>query len=140
MVIGLPLVHFPDVVCQGCILGKHPKEKFDKGKDWRASQLMELVHSDLVGPFSHASFSKAQYVLTFIDDIFRYTFVYFPKQKFDVFDSFLDFKAFVENQSGKSIKVLCMNNRGEYVYNRFEHFCVSEGIDLQHIVPNKMGL
>ena len=68
MVIGLPSTQFSGGVFQGCILGKHPKENFNKSKAWRGSQILELVHSDLAGPFSHPSFSRAQYVLTFIDD------------------------------------------------------------------------
>ena len=72
MVIGLPSVQFSGGVCQGCILGKHPKEMFDISKVWRASQILELVHSDLAGLFQHPSFSRARYVLTFIDLTFAY--------------------------------------------------------------------
>jgi hypothetical protein len=32
MVEGLPTIKFTSDVCQGCILGKHPEEKFEKGK------------------------------------------------------------------------------------------------------------
>jgi hypothetical protein len=34
MVNGLPNIKFIDGVYQGCILGKHPEEKFEKGKAW----------------------------------------------------------------------------------------------------------
>jgi hypothetical protein len=32
LVHGLPDIHFSKGVCEGCVLGKHPQEKFDKGK------------------------------------------------------------------------------------------------------------
>jgi hypothetical protein len=32
MVDGLPDIHFSKVICEECVLGKHPQEKFDKGK------------------------------------------------------------------------------------------------------------
>jgi hypothetical protein len=32
MVEGLPDIHFSKGICEGCVLGKHPQEKFDKGK------------------------------------------------------------------------------------------------------------
>jgi hypothetical protein len=32
LVDGLPNIHFSKGVCEGCVLGKHPQEKFDKGK------------------------------------------------------------------------------------------------------------
>jgi hypothetical protein len=32
MVEGLPDIHFSKGICEGCVLGKHPQEKFGKGK------------------------------------------------------------------------------------------------------------
>jgi hypothetical protein len=32
LIDGLPDIHFSKGVCEGCVLGKHPQEKFDKGK------------------------------------------------------------------------------------------------------------
>jgi hypothetical protein len=37
MVKGFPNIYFSEGVCEGCILGKNPKEKFEKGKARRAS-------------------------------------------------------------------------------------------------------
>ena len=58
---------------------------FKEGKDERASSPLELIHSDLMGPFPHLSINKARYVLTFIDNFSRYTWVYFIRQKSDFF-------------------------------------------------------
>jgi hypothetical protein len=68
MVKGFPSIHFSEGVCEGCILDKHPEEKFEKGKETRTSSSLELVQSDIMGPFSHSSINKASYVITFIDD------------------------------------------------------------------------
>jgi hypothetical protein len=51
MVKGLSDIQFSEGVCEGCILGKHLEEKFEKGKARRASSSLELVHNDLMGPF-----------------------------------------------------------------------------------------
>jgi hypothetical protein len=51
LVDGLPDIHFSKGVCEGCVLGRHPQEKFDKGKSQRASAPLDLIHSDLMGPF-----------------------------------------------------------------------------------------
>jgi hypothetical protein len=32
MIDGLPDIHYSKSICEGCVLGKHPQEKFDKGK------------------------------------------------------------------------------------------------------------
>jgi hypothetical protein len=55
MVDGLPDIHFSKGICEGCVLGKHPQEKFDKGKTQKASFPLDLIHSDLMGPFLHPS-------------------------------------------------------------------------------------
>jgi hypothetical protein len=85
MVKGLPDIQFSEGVCEGCILGKHPEEKFENGKERRASSSLDLVHIDLMGPFPHLSISKERYVLTFIDDYSCYTWVYFLIKKSEVF-------------------------------------------------------
>jgi hypothetical protein len=58
LVDGLLDIHFSKGVCEGCVLGKHPQEKFDKGKSQRASTPLDLIHSDLMGPFPHPSIKK----------------------------------------------------------------------------------
>jgi hypothetical protein len=135
MVTDFPNIHFSKGVCQGCVLGKHPQEKFEKGKAWRASSPLELIHSDLMGPFPHPSINKARYVLTFIDDFSRYTWVYFLRQKSEVFEHLKDFKAHAETQSGRKIKILCTDNGGEYVNRDVQHLCSEVGIQLQHTIP-----
>jgi hypothetical protein len=51
MVEGLSAIKFTSSVCQGCILGKNPEKKFDKGKAQRDSSPLGMIHSDIMGPF-----------------------------------------------------------------------------------------
>ena len=48
----------------------------------------------------------AKYFLAFIDNATHYVLVYPFKHKNEVFDSFLQWKALVENASGHQLKVL----------------------------------
>ena len=48
---------------------------------------------------------------------------------------FQEFKALVENQTGKKIKVLRLDNGGEYTSHAFGEFCRQEGIRRQLTVP-----
>ena len=48
---------------------------------------------------------------------------------------FQEFKALVENQAGKKIKVLRLDNGGEYTSHAFDEFCRQEGIRRQLTVP-----
>ena len=53
MVDGLPNIHFSKGICEVCVLEKHPQEKFDKGKTQKDSYPIDMIHSDLMGPFPH---------------------------------------------------------------------------------------
>jgi hypothetical protein len=96
LVDGLPDIHFSKGVSKGCVLGKHPQKKFNKGKYQRPSTTLDLIHNDLMGPFLHPSISKERFVLIFVDDFSRFTWIYFLRQKSEVFQHLKYFKALVE--------------------------------------------
>ena len=72
MVIGLPKIKFSKGVCQGCILGKHPKHKFERASHERTYAPLELIDSEISAPLPHMSMSKTKYACTFIDEFSRY--------------------------------------------------------------------
>jgi len=135
MVTRFPDIHFSKGVCQGWVLGKHPKEKFEKQNAWRDSSPLELIHIDMIGPFSHPSINKLRYMLTFIDYFSRYTWVYFLMQKYEVFEHLKYFKAHVETQFEIKIKILHRYNGGEYVNQYVQCLCSEVGIQMKHTVP-----
>jgi transposase InsO family protein len=131
----LPDIHFSKGVCEGCVLRKHPQEKFVKGKSQQAFAPLDLIHNDLMGPFSHPSINKVRFVLIFVDDFSRFTWIYFLRQKFEVFQHLKDFKALVETQSRKKIKVLQTDNGGEYVNHEIHDIFHEAWLQLHHTVP-----
>jgi transposase InsO family protein len=94
-----------------------------------------MIHSDITGPFPQPSISKARYVLTFINDFSRFTWVFFFKLKSEVFECLIEFKGLVENESGCNIKILRTDNGGDYVNKYVQQLCIDAGIQLQHTVP-----
>jgi hypothetical protein len=135
MVDGLPNIHFSKGICEGCVLGKHPQEKFDKGKTQKDSFPLDLILSDLMGPFLHPSISKSRYVLIFFYDFSRFTWILFLRKKSEVFQHLKDFKSIVETQSGNKIKVLRKDNGREYVNHAIQNLYHEDGIQLQHMIP-----
>ena len=119
MVIGLPKIKFSKGFCQGCILGKHPEHNYEKASRERTSAPLELIHGDIAGPFPHMSMIQSKYALTFIDEFSRYCWVHFLKHKSEFFYLFKVFKALVEHQSGRKLKILRYDNGGEYVKSEF---------------------
>lgn len=89
----------------------HAEGNNTEGK--RASNMLDLIHSDVCAPFRKKSFSGARYLLTFIDDCSRKVFGFAIKNKSDVFNEFINFK----NRSGT-----------EYNSNTFNQFYSKHGI------------
>ena len=75
------------------------------------------------------------YYVSFIDDFSRKTWIYFLRKKSEVFGRFKEFKALVENQTEKQIKVLSTYNGGEFYGNEFEEFYKKCGIARQTTTP-----
>jgi transposase InsO family protein len=89
----------------------------------------------LCGPLSSPYFYGCKYVLTFIDDFPRCTWVYFLKLEREVFDKFLAYKALVEKQFGHQLQRLRTYNGGEYMNTNFTSYYTTQGIQMQHTVP-----
>ncbi|GKC28100.1 retrovirus-related pol polyprotein from transposon TNT 1-94, partial [Tanacetum coccineum] len=71
----LPNLDFTDFcLCVECIKGK--KTKHSKKGATRRSDLLEIIHTDICGPFDTPSFTREKYFITFIDDFLRYGYVY----------------------------------------------------------------
>ena len=143
MVYGLPNIQEVNQVCEGCALGKQHREAFPKDKAWRAKAPLELVHTDVCGPMDTTTHGGNKYFLTFIDDFSRMTWVYFMREKSEVFNIFKKFQTLVERQSGHLMKKLRSDRGGEYTSNEFIKFCEDIGMERQLTVrytPQQNGV
>ena len=115
--------------CVGCALGKQHREKLVAVSDRRVTKPLELIHSDLVGPMEVESFqTHRKYILTFIDDSTRRSWIYLLKTKDEVFSWFKLWKAQVELQSGSKVKTLRSDGGGEYVGQEMRNWLAEQGI------------
>jgi hypothetical protein len=108
--------------CEYCVYENQNQVIFPSGAT-RAEGILQLVHSDVFGPVSVPSLGKSVYYVSFIDDFSRNTWIYFLRKKYEVFDMFKEFKALIENQIDKRIRVLMTDNGGELCGNEFEESC-----------------
>lgn len=81
MVTGLPQITVHSQVCEECVVSKQHCSQFSKEKSWRANDVLQLVHSDICGPINPSSNRGKRYLITFIDDFSRKTWVYFLQEK-----------------------------------------------------------
>ncbi|GJV18761.1 retrovirus-related pol polyprotein from transposon TNT 1-94 [Tanacetum coccineum] len=138
----LPDLDFSDFEkCVECIKGKMTKG--NKKGVTRSTELLELIHIKICGPFpsgigGHKSF------ITFIDDYSRYMYLFLINEKSESLDMFKTFKAEVENHLDRKNKVVRSDRGGEY-YGRhtdvgqapgsFFDFCKDHGIINQYTMP-----
>ena len=131
MVNGLPQLNSPSGLCEDCLVGKQQRDPFPKKSTWRASQILQLVHADICGPITPISNSKKRYLITFIDDYSRKTWVYFLVEKSQAVDIFKCFKNRVEKETGSCIRTLRTDRGGEFTSQEFNAFCDGNGISRQ---------
>ncbi|MCO5551421.1 hypothetical protein L7F22_004924 [Adiantum nelumboides] len=110
-----------------CQFGKQQRRRFKKST-YRARQPLELIHSDVWGPSQTTFMGGAHYFLTFVDDMSRKVWVYFLKNKSEVFSYFKQFKAMVEKECGRFIKTLRSDQGGDFKSKEFEELCWNQGI------------
>jgi hypothetical protein len=120
--------------CKGCALGKYARRAFPSSEH-RSKGILDLIHLDVCGPMSVQSISGFSYYVIFIDDYSSKTWIYFLKTKDDVFDRFRKFRALVENQFDRRIRVIRSDNGDEYTFNEFVEYCVAKGIKKELTVP-----
>ena len=94
----LPDLDFTDLgICVDCIKGKQTKHTVNK-EATRSSQLLEIIHTDICGPFDVPSFGGEKYFITFIDDFSRYGYIYLLHEKSQAIDALKVFRNEVERQ------------------------------------------
>ena len=72
------------------LMGKMTKTPFS-GTMERATNLLEIIHTDVCGPMSVEARGGYHYVLTLTDDLSRYGYVYLMKHKSETFEKFKEF-------------------------------------------------
>ncbi|WVZ03895.1 hypothetical protein V8G54_024701 [Vigna mungo] len=109
LIKGVPLINTPKKICEGCAIGKQARRKFKKSAPKRAKQPLDVVHSNICGPFEVSSLGGNKYFLIFVDERTRKIWIYLLKEK-------------------KEIKIFRTNGRGEFKFGEMSKFCDDKGI------------
>ena len=113
--------------CEPCLMGKMTKTPFF-GTMERATNLLEIIHTDVCGPMSVEARGGYRYFLTFTDDFSRYGYIYLMKHKSETFEKFKEFQSEVGNHCNKKIKFLRSDRGGEYLSYEFGFYLKQCGI------------
>jgi hypothetical protein len=108
--------------CETCTESKFARQTF-KSVFGRSNDVLGLIHSDLCDFKATPTRGGKNYYITFIDDCSKYCYVYLIHSKDEALNMFKTYKAEVENQLEKKIKILRSDRGGEYEFNAFAEFC-----------------
>ncbi len=81
-----------------------------------SKRALDVVHSDVWGPTKTTSMGGCRYYVSFINDHTRKVWVYFMKEKSEVFTHFQNFKMLAEKQIGLQVKVPKVKWRGRIFF------------------------
>ena len=100
-----------------CVCGfiKGKQTKHTKKGATRSTELLEIIHTNICGPFDAPSFGKEKYYITFIDDFSHYTFIYLLHEKSQVVEALAMYISEVERQLERKVKII-RSNRGDECY------------------------
>lgn len=115
------------VQCEICLMNKMSNLPFENNRR-RATELLEIVHTDVNGPITPTGRDGKRYFVSFIDDYSRQAVVCVIKNKSDVFDCFRTYVNTMHNQTGKRVKEMRCDNGREYLNRDFYTFAKQEGI------------
>jgi len=125
---GLPDIRISDnTICKSCQFGKQTKTNFPE-KEGSTRRPLELVHTDVCGPFRTRSPRGEGYIILFIDEFSMMVWIGLMKHKDEAFEKLKSFKALDENKSDHKIKCLRFDRGGEFTSNENFNFCEEHGI------------
>ena len=108
---------------------------FPKATKYHAVDALELVHGDLCGPITPTTDGGRRHFLLLVDDYNRYMWLQLLKSKDEVAEAIKKFKARVEAESGKKLRVLRTDRGGEFTSVDFAAYCTDQGVVRHHTVP-----
>jgi len=98
----------------------------------RASNPLELIHSDICEPMNVKAPHGAIYFITLIDDYSRYGYGYLLSHHYEALDVFKRFVAEVETQLERRVKILRTDQGREYLSDMFKELCGERNVTATH--------
>ncbi|KAJ9538263.1 LOW QUALITY PROTEIN: hypothetical protein OSB04_030996 [Centaurea solstitialis] len=113
--------------CDICHLAKQARSKFEDSSH-KTTQLGDIIHLDVWGPYKVSTKEGFKYFLTVVDDYTRSVWVYLMKGKDEVYENIVSFTNMIQTQFHKCIKNFRTDNGTEFVNHKFSQFTKGMGI------------
>uniref|UniRef100_A0ACD5Y6T1 Uncharacterized protein n=1 Tax=Avena sativa TaxID=4498 RepID=A0ACD5Y6T1_AVESA len=128
MVRGLPQLDHVNRFCDGCTIAKHRRAPFPTTSEFRETDPLQLLHSDLCGPITPATFGGKRYFLLVVDDLTRYMWVVLIKSKDEALVALNKIMNSTEKELNLVVRAIRTDRGGEFTSKEFSNFCDDAGI------------
>jgi transposase InsO family protein len=128
MVRGLPCLDHVEKFCDVCMLTKQRLLPFPQQSSFRDKERLELVHGDLCGSVTSATPGGRRYFLLLVDDLSYYMWVMMLGSKGEAANAIRRVQVAAEAECGRKLRVLRINNDGEFMAAEFASYCADEGV------------
>ena len=115
--------------CAECLSSKQSRQQHT-GTSQPARQLLELLHTDVMGPLPE-SLGGSRYVVTVLDDWSAACVARPVREKSAASKIVQEVVQRWENSTGHRVKVVRSDRGGEYVNHEQQQWCISKGIQQQ---------
>jgi transposase InsO family protein len=143
---GLPDLKIVEGSIYGeCQIGKQTRMSHPRLEHQATTQVLKLLHMDLMGPMQVESIGGKRYVLVVVvvDDFSWFTWVNFIREKSDTFDVFKELCTQLQSEKGCGIVRIRSDHGTEFENTRFSEYCAEEGIEHEFsspIIPQQNGV
>ncbi|KAL0438874.1 UNVERIFIED_CONTAM: Retrovirus-related Pol polyprotein from transposon RE1 [Sesamum latifolium] len=127
-------LHFWDV-CDVCPISKQQRLSFPT-HNTQCSNIFELIHLDVWGPYKTPSLNNCHYFLTIVDDFSRAVWVFLLQNKTQVPSRISSFLASIHTQFNTRVKIVRSDNGSEFVNTSCRTLFDSLGILHQRSCPH----
>ena len=118
-----------EIDCVPCAIANLKVRKFGKREDTRTQTVLELVYTDVCGPFNPTIHGE-RYYITFTDDFTRYLKIFLLQTKDQSFSMFTRYKSYAENLHKTKILKIHSDQGGEFINKNWTDFCNKEGVQI----------
>ena len=122
--------------CISCKESKFTVNINHQSSETSATRPLDILHTDLCGPFSETDRSQFQYFMLIVDEFSHHYDTIMLKKKSQAQQKLINYIKYVCNQTGLSVCKVRSDNGKEYVNELFDTYCESNGIEHQRSCPN----
>ena len=134
LVTGLPVSLTPcqkcPRSCEACIQGKHSRPPFGK-RTRAASEPLERIHLDTVGPIFPTAIGGEKYFVTVVDEATHYVLVLGVKTKDAISAAVKELLIFWQRQLDRPVKCIRTDRGSEFFNSTLKGYCGQEGIKFE---------